>query len=331
MKSSRCRSLFFASLVGLVSGTFWFSGCRPTSEQGTGRGGSGGAAGSGGGGSGGDEGGEGGSSEGGEGGTSQGGDEGGESGSGGISDTGGASETGGTTSSGGNTSSGGTTTGGGASGSGGNAGGGSAPSNGGAGGGGSAPSGNTVTIANGKGSGAMVGYGWVALGSEDEVSDPTCGGTPIISTSSCESTTWATKDALCVSGKIPALPTEPKDTDYTNNWGISVGLNASETAGKGIGQTFSTVAITVTGSPTSGLRALVHKGGDADADSYCLAYATGPLQLSKFAQDCWAEAPVKLLAASDIPNLDKVSVQVTSTSSPITVDKLCITGITFGN
>jgi hypothetical protein len=316
MRSSRQSSLLSAGLFAIVASTLLAVGCRPTSDQGS----SGGAGKSG-------EG-EGGSGGGGSGGTGSGGQEtGGErDGDGGSGGTGtGGSETGG---------SGGSGSGGQSSGTGGNGGGGATSAGGSTAGGGSTgstPSGNTVTIVEGKGSGAMVGYGWVALGAKDNVKDPTCGGTTITSASSCASTTWSTKDSLCVSGDIPALPEKPADTDYTDNWGISVGLNASETAGKGIGQSFATIAMSVKGSPSTGLRAVVHKGGDPDATGYCLAYTGSTLDLAKFSQDCYG-AGTKLLAASDIPNIDKVSIQVVSTSAgPITVDNLCLTGITFGN
>jgi hypothetical protein len=326
MKTSRYQSLLSASLVGLALSAFWLGGsaCRPTSEQGGGDGGSSGSGGSGGSsqGTGGTTSGSGGSGTGGaqsgSGGSSAGGAEGGSGGSG----SGGAGSGGDV----GGSGAGGTSGGSGAGGS-------STPSSGGSGGGGTSSvlSGNSVTISKGKGSGAMSGYGWVALGSKDSISDPTCGGTPITNASSCESTTWNTTDSLCVSGSIPALPEKPSDSDYSSNWGLSVGLNASETAGTGIGQSFSTVSISVTGSPSSGLRAMVHRKGDPDTTSYCFAYAAGPLQLAQFSQDCYMTTPTKMLATSDIPNIDKVSIQVSSGGAEISVTKLCITGITFGN
>lgn len=190
--------------------------------------------------------------------------------------------------------------------------------------------GTVVTIANGKGVGAMIGYGWVSLGSKDTITDPTCGaGTAITSATACATTTWSTTDSLCVTGSIPALPATPTDSDYTTNWGLSVGLNATDPAGSGIGQAFSSVAIDVTGSPTTGLRAQVHVKGDPDGTSYCYSYTTGALPLAKFAQDCYNTAPTKLIAAASIPNIDKVMIQVSSGTAAITVAKLCITKITF--
>lgn len=192
------------------------------------------------------------------------------------------------------------------------------------------PTGTTVTFVKGKASGAMLGYGWVSLGSDDSVSDPKCGTEEITSTSKCSATTWSTEDSLCISGEIPALPETPTDADYAANWGMSVGVNATEPAGSGIGQAFKTVAITVTGSPKSGLRALIHKKGDSDGTSYCIALTSGTaLTLTKFATDCYADTPAKTFAAADIPNIDKVAVQVYSGSTAITVKDLCITKIEF--
>jgi hypothetical protein len=189
------------------------------------------------------------------------------------------------------------------------------------------PTGTTVTFAAGKATGAMTGYGWVALGSADSITDPTCGGKPITSAAPCAtSTTWASATALCISGTIPALGTPP---DYTGNWGVSVGVN-SDAAGGGLAQSFSSITIAVTGSPSSGLRAMVHKKGEPDATSYCAALTSGPMPLTSFSTTCYNTAtPGIAITAADVPNIDKVSVQVSSGSAAITVASLCITGITF--
>lgn len=197
---------------------------------------------------------------------------------------------------------------------------------------GSGPTGTTVTIANGKGVGAMVGYGWVSLGSADTLTDPKCGTAAITSAAACTTTTtWSTTNSLCISGSIPALPASPTSSDYSTNWGVSIGLNATDPAGGTLAQAFSSVAITVTGTPTSGLRAQVHVKGDPDGTSYCYNYASGAMPLAKFAQDCYNTTPTLLIAASAIGNIDKVMIQVSSAATAITVTNLCITGITFSN
>jgi hypothetical protein len=175
----------------------------------------------------------------------------------------------------------------------------------------------------------MTGYGWVALGSADAVTDPTCGPgkTTITQAAPCAtSTNWSSPTALCVTGSIPALGTPP---DYAGNWGISVGVNADAAFG-GLSQSFSSITIAVTGSPSSGLRAMVHKRGDPDATSYCATYAAGAMPLTSFSTTCYTPAaPGIAITAADVPNIDKISVQVSSGAAAIAVANLCITGITF--
>jgi hypothetical protein len=199
--------------------------------------------------------------------------------------------------------------------------------------GGSTATGTTVTFSSGKGVGAMVGYGWVALGSADTISDPTCGPSKAVITAAAQcltSANWNSTTALCVTGSVPALAaTNP---DYSGNWGLSVGVNAGDPAGTtGLGQPFTSIAITVSGSPTTGLRAIVHRKGDADATQYCYPLTSGTaIPLTSFSTTCYTSAsPGTAITAADVPNIDKVSVQVSSGTTAIAVSSLCITGIAF--
>jgi len=176
----------------------------------------------------------------------------------------------------------------------------------------------------------MLGYGWVALGSADTISDPTCGPSKAAITTAARcaaSTNWKYETSLCMSGSIPALGTPP---DYTANWGVQVGVNAMDpqTAG-GLGQTFSSVTITVTGSPTTGLRAIVHRKGDPEATTYCAAFAGAAIPFTTFNTECWPNGKGVAITAADVPNIDQVGIQVPSSTTAITVTDLCITGITF--
>jgi len=191
--------------------------------------------------------------------------------------------------------------------------------------------GTTVTFKNGKGVGAMTGYGYVALGADDSISDPTCGTSEaeITAAADCKTTTnWNAEDKLCMTGSIPALGDEP---DYEANWGVQVALNATDPDGGGLGQSFSSVTITLSGKPTSGLRAIVHRKGDPEATSYCAALTSGTaITFTSFVTDCYNTEPSgKKIAATDVPNIDKIGVQVSSGSAAITVDDLCITEIEF--
>ncbi len=189
-----------------------------------------------------------------------------------------------------------------------------------------------ITFNSGRGNGIMTGYGWVTLGASDTVTSPTCGATsaPITSASSCSTqTNWDSSTALCVTGSIPALPETPTQTDYTNNWGIQVGVNAKE-PNAAIGQSFATIALNLSGTPTSGLRIELHRSGDAVGTTYCALWTSGdPVPLTSFNTECWNDGGVAMTAA-DVPNIDKVGLQVTSGAAPITVTDLCIQSIVFG-
>lgn len=197
----------------------------------------------------------------------------------------------------------------------------------------STPTGTMVTFVNDKAQGAMTGYGWVELGSADTISDPTCGPSKAVITAAAQcltSANWNSTTALCVTGSVPALAaTNP---DYSGNWGLSVGVNAGDPAGTtGLGQPFTSITITVSGSPTTGLRAIVHRKGDADATQYCYPLTSGTaIPLTSFSTTCYTSAlPGTAITAADVPNIDKVSVQVSSGTAAITVASLCITGISF--
>ncbi|MGO9666167.1 MAG: hypothetical protein ACLP66_23065 [Polyangia bacterium] len=193
------------------------------------------------------------------------------------------------------------------------------------------PTGTTVTFASGKAEGAMTGYGWVDLGAADTITSPTCGTAAITNAAPCQtSTTWNSTTALCITGSIPALSTTAPD--YTGNPGVWVGVNSTDsTPSGGLGQSFSSVTITVSGSSGSVLRALVHRKGDPAGTSYCAPLTSGTaMPLTSFSTTCYTPAtPGTAITATDVPNIDQISVQVLSLTAAITVSNLCITGITF--
>jgi hypothetical protein len=191
-----------------------------------------------------------------------------------------------------------------------------------------------VCFKDGQAQGAMTGWGWIALGVQDELSDPTCDTDehPITSANACTTTTnWNSSDGLCMSGTIPALPAAPLQSDYDNNWGIQIGVNSSEPPGTTLGKDYTSVTLTTTGSPTSGLRAELHVKGESPGQTYCLDMKSGrKLELASFNKECWdGTNAAKNLPVENIPNIDKVGIQVSSTQSEIKVDNLCLVGITF--
>lgn len=248
-----------------------------------------------------------------------------------------------------NTTSGSGGSGSGGSGSGGSGSGGSGSGGSGSGGSGSGGSGsggasspacesgdNKVCFKDGQAQGPMTGFGWVALAMLDKLTDPTCDTDKhaIDSANACTTTTnWSSSDALCITGMIPALPATPFQSDYDNNWGIQIGVNSSEPPGVTLGKTYASIAITVAGSPSTGLRAELHVKGEPAGQTYCADLTSGQaIQLSSFNQECWngdSADPSKALSADNIPNIDKVGIQISSTQEDITVDNLCLQSIAF--
>ena len=193
-----------------------------------------------------------------------------------------------------------------------------------------------VCFKDGKAEGAMTGYGWVALGMLDTLTDPTCDTDKhaIDSAHPCTTmTNWSSSDSLCISGMIPALPAMPFQSDYDNNWGIQIGVNTSEPPGVTLGKPHTSMALTVTGNPSTGLRAVLHVKGEPAGQAYCADLVSGQaIPLSKFNLECWsgdAAPPAKALSVDNIPNIDKVGIQVSSTATEIKVENLYLRSIAF--
>jgi hypothetical protein len=54
------------------------------------------------------------------------------------------------------------------------------------------------------------------------------------------------------------------------------------------------------------------------------------IPFASFATDCYNPVPTGAkITATDVPNIDRINVQVSSGTAAITVTNLCITGITF--
>jgi hypothetical protein len=199
----------------------------------------------------------------------------------------------------------------------------------------------SVAFAHGRAQGAMSGYGYVSLGVLDSVTSPTCGGMPIGSLAPSEppvtfnstcwpnAITWASSSALCVSGQIPAWAPSPSYMDYLINWGILVGA-ATRDPVQGIGVSYRTVALTVTGGECSPLLAVVHLADDPSNLVYCASMTSGmPIRLSSFNTECYFGSGTAL-APSDIPKIDRVAVQVPSRRTAVTLEDFCLTKIEFG-
>jgi hypothetical protein len=192
---------------------------------------------------------------------------------------------------------------------------------------------HVATFLYGEATGPITGFGWIALGALDWVTDPTCGyyGAPIMKTEPCSDTTnWNSPTALCISATIPALPAMPIQADYDSNWGIQIGVNATMTPGEPIGRAYSTIAMSFSGSPIAGLRVELHRAGDSDATTYCATNTGLAMKLTSFNTACW-DGSGTAFAATDAPLIDKIGVQVSSTATAISVANLCLNSITFGD
>ena len=191
------------------------------------------------------------------------------------------------------------------------------------------PNPDKVEFSNGAATCAMNGWGWIALGTLDKATDPTCGGTPITHENACTtSTTWNATDALCITATIPGLPAQPVQKDYDDNWGVEVAVDATVTSGEAIGKSYSSVALDVTGSPLTGLRVAIHRAGDDPGVSYCAPYKSGPIALTNFNTACWDNTGTAFTLA-DASKINNVGIEVPATQTPITVTNLCIKSITF--
>jgi hypothetical protein len=242
-------------------------------------------------------------------------------GTGGPSPTGGQVRTGGVIGAGGLGRTGGVQSAGGSGGRGG--------SPGGAGGSG-AVGGNrdVITFAEGRAQGLMSGYGWVALGALDTVTSPTCAGEPIASGVFCGADwVWSSRNALCVTGTVPALPRSPSVADYDANWGILVSAEATDPSGGAWGYSFQSVTFNLSGLPSSSLRAVVHRKGDAEGENYCATLSPGTaISFAAFNSACWDGSGMNL-QAEDVPTLDWMGIQVVSGFSAVSIRNLCLTSI----
>jgi hypothetical protein len=178
-----------------------------------------------------------------------------------------------------------------------------------------------VTFMRGRADGAMNGWAWVDFGVQDSVSSPTCAGKPLMSSAGCPSTyDWASSTGLCISGSVPMVT----GGDYSSNWGIMLAAECRDPAGGTLGASYSSITLSVAGTPSSGLRAVVHRHYDQDSYNYCAFFTSGTrLPFTSFNSSCWDGTGTPLTLA-DVPDLDWIAVMVpSSSSSSIRVANLC--------
>jgi hypothetical protein len=215
----------------------------------------------------------------------------------------------------------------------------------------------------------MQGYAYIALGVSDTATSPICADDasdltktrPITAPTPGQCmedgktcpltghTVWSDSDKLCLKGSIPVVT----GGDYTNNWGLQIGANTGNPpaadGGNTLGQnsdkasSYTTITVTTSGSITAGngktkpaVRVVLHvKSMSCTEDPYCATMVSGqPILLTSFSTQCWStacKAPCKKLTADDIPNIDKVGIQICAdTTTSYTADPYCLDNIVFG-
>lgn len=131
-----------------------------------------------------------------------------------------------------------------------------------------------------------------------------------------------------MSGQIPALR-EPFGPDYVNNWGIMMGVNASEDTSRApSSRTFSSISFKFNGAPTTGVQAVVHLSGDPEMTAYCVKEIQPgqSIDVTEFNTSCYSFTE-KRLTVADTKRIDWVALWVQSTSSAITINNLCWDGV----
>ncbi len=165
----------------------------------------------------------------------------------------------------------------------------------------SAAPGRVVFGDDGKLSGGMEGYAWVAAANLATVESP----------NPCneQGCFTSTQDGLCTRGSLPALTcttSESWDCNYEANWGVLVGLNPKSRGVAWGADAPETVAVTYAGEPGS-YRLTAHVAGDPDHKTYCIeGYLSGlSVSADRLKSECWSDDgdPLPSFAVVDMMGL----------------------------
>jgi len=190
-----------------------------------------------------------------------------------------------------------------------------------------APSASTVVIGNdGKLSGALNGYAWVAPGQQTTVAAPSpC------NNHGCFKNTGG---KLCTKGHINALTCTGQGTPQLNcnwdkNWGVVLGFNPTDPQGPWGTSAATSVAVNYTSTTQGGTaghyRLNAHLVGDPQTKQYCVDYyAPGAtVKASDFKSQCWFNSGDQL---PSFRTVDTIGLMRVSDFTPIDFD-FCVTGI----
>jgi len=185
------------------------------------------------------------------------------------------------------------------------------------------PAGGTrvVFAADGKLSGGMEGYAWVAAGRAATIESP--------APCNREGCFRDVDGSLCTRGLLPALTcTSPGswDCNYAENWGVMVGLTPAGEGGAWGSAAPETVALRF-GGGLGNYRLTAHVAGDPLEKAYCLeGYVSGlPVEASRLRSECWSGAGEPLPSFAVI---DSLGLLLTSAKAPVPFD-FCVTDVTL--
>jgi len=213
----------------------------------------------------------------------------------------------------------------------------------------------------------MTGYAYIAMGIKDVATSPVCQddltksdtrqitaptkGVCMEDGKTCPTkgrTVWADANKLCITGSVPLV-----DTSYAD-WGLQIGSNTSSPpaaeGGTTLGEntdsaaSYTTITATTSGTITPAkkatnkatIRIVIHlKSMTCTEDPYCATMESGtPIKLTSFSTACWSSSctgTCKKLTADDIPNIDKIGVQICADDKDAyTADPFCLEKIEFG-
>jgi hypothetical protein len=181
--------------------------------------------------------------------------------------------------------------------------------------------GSPVFIASdGKLSGPMTGYAWVAAGPQATIASP--------SPCNAQGCFKDTRGQLCVRGNMPALRCTGQGTPHYScnwdaNWGAMIGMNPTA-AGPWQSGAPASVSIAYHGGRGT-YRLNAHVAGDPDSKNYCIeVYQSGQVaNASMLRTECWGDGGQPLQSFQAV---DKIMLQLTSSESPIAFD-YCVDAI----
>jgi hypothetical protein len=135
-----------------------------------------------------------------------------------------------------------------------------------------------------------------------------------------------TAGEACISGNVMALPADPTQTDYSNDWGCGMGINLNQAKGTMASDpdplTGNGVLVATTGVPLCTTARVVLTVGGTD---YCAPLTDGSLiPWSVFNTSCWNGTGVSL---SGPPSVTQLKVQFVTSAIACSFSDFCITNI----